>query len=85
MRALRAPERDRPVNSVGAVNQRSREFEARFSVTMRERPWFLVPRGDRKSDFETEIPAREAHSSQILADKRENAKRREVLPLGGFW
>jgi hypothetical protein len=29
-----------PVNSVRAVNQRSREFEARFSVTMRERPWF---------------------------------------------
>jgi hypothetical protein len=28
------------VNSVRSVNQRSREFEARFSVTMPVRPWF---------------------------------------------
>jgi hypothetical protein len=39
-RAPRAPERDRAVNSVVPGNPRVREFEARFAVTMPERPWF---------------------------------------------
>ena len=74
---------DRTGNSRVPVNQRSREFEDRNSLTSPDLAGFGTV---------TEISISKKRSrtepvclTQILADTGENAKRREVAPSGVYW